>query len=100
MSAGQQRGGFPEVRRYEVPAAGGRFELRAYCTYLRITTDAALRVYFTEEDFDGDRNYVVVSPPAAATPHAFEGPYEVQRLWMRGDGGTANVELVTAQRRG
>jgi hypothetical protein len=64
------------------------------------------KVYFTEDDFTNNENYVSVPVPTAECPLTeWEGPVELPAntppmVWIKGDSGTAAVELVGFQRRG
>ncbi len=102
MSVMTGRGGFPRVLRYAVDSTTGlAYLLPAVCLHLQIRTkDNPCRVYFREEDYDADANYVIVPMPSAAQPYGeWSGPAELRQIWLRGDGGTANVEIVSYQRR-
>lgn len=106
MSLVQLRGGVPHVARETVSTTGRGYVLPQPIFYLKIRTTAnPVRIYFTEDDFNNDENYVLVPVAAAATPHGeWDGPVELPTLtpptiWMKGDGGNASVELVGFQRR-
>jgi hypothetical protein len=102
MSLVQTRGGFPHVFRASIDTIGRKHDFPFVSLWLCIRTKTApVRVYFTEADFTANANYILVPVPAADTPHGeWKGPLEVDQVWLRGDGGTAAVELVAAQRRG
>lgn len=112
MSVATVRGGVPYVLRDAIttgvaPAGGRKVRLPFYINWLKIRASGnPCRLYFTEADYLADANYVVVPEPAAATPWGqWEGPVETcagahSDLWLRGDGGVSNVELVAFQRRG
>jgi hypothetical protein len=112
MSIATVRGGVPYVFRGAIttgvaPAGGRKVRLPFYIHFLKIrVADNPCRVYFTEADYLADENYIVVPVPTNATPYGeWEGPVETcagdrADLWLRGDGGTSNVELVGFQRRG
>lgn len=48
-----------------------------------------LRVYFTQLDFDLDRNFFTVN---AGTDR--EIPLQARELWFKGQGGTSDVDLI------
>jgi hypothetical protein len=102
MSIAQVRGGIPHVFRETITTAGQKHRLPHYSFYLIIrAATAPCKMYFTEADFTDDVNYVSVPVAAAATPHGeWQGPVEACDVWLKGDGGSSNVELVTFQRRG
>jgi hypothetical protein len=102
MTVGEQRGGFPKVYREAVTTAGIDHHIRFITKYLKIrVSDFPCRIFFSQEDFDGDTNYIEVPVAAAATPNGeWEGPVEINRIWLKGIGGSSNIELVVFQRRG
>lgn len=103
------RGGIPYVLRDAAVAVGGRkIRLPFLIHYLVIRNKGAAvaRLYFTEEDFTDDANYVEIPVASAVYPYGeWSGPVETASgpnsdLWMRGVGGNASLELVAFQRRG
>lgn len=102
MSLLQVRGGIPNVRRIAVTAVGQKVNLPSYTIFLKIRAeDFPCRLFFTEADFDGDKNYILAPMPSTSRPYGeWDGPVEAENVWVKGDGGTSNVELVTFQRRG
>lgn len=103
MSVAETRGGIPYVVRAAVDATGRKFSLPFYTKYVKIRiTDNPCRMYFTKEDFDAANDkYVLIPIQTAATPHGeWDAPLEAGDLWLKGEGGTSNVELVAFQRRG
>lgn len=112
MSVLTTRGGVPYVLRAAIttgvaPAGGRKVRLPFFIYFLKIrVADNPCRLYFTEADYETDENYVLIPKPAADAPWGqWEGPVETcagdrSDLWMRGDGGISNVELVAFQRRG
>jgi hypothetical protein len=112
MSVATVRGGVPYVLRATIttgvaPAGGRKVKLPFYINWLKIRVSGnPCRLYFTEAHYLADTSYVIIPEAAAATPYGeWEGPVETcpgdySDLWMRGDGGSSNVELVAFQRRG
>lgn len=102
MSIFEGRGGFPHVFREGITTTGRGHAFPFNSKFLKIrVADFPCRMYFTEADFTADVNYVLVPVAAAATPYgAWEGPIEASQVWLKGVGGTSNVELVVFQRRG
>jgi len=102
MSLVQTRGGYPHVLRAAIDTTGRSHDFPSSSIWVRIrTTLFPVRVYFNEEDFTANANYIQVPVPAAETPHGeWSGPLEIDKVWLKGIGGTASVELVAAKRRG
>ncbi len=102
MSVATVRGGVPSVWRQTIDTTGRPHTLPAYANHLKIrVTGNPCKLFFCQADFDGDKNYVLVPIPAAATPNGeWDGPCEIGDVWLKSVGGDSNVELVTFQRRG
>ncbi len=102
------RGGIPVVRRVDVPVGGQKLRLPFYLMYLKVrnTSGNPGRIYFTEEDFNNDANYIEVPVAGPSYPNGqWEGPVETSEgpradLWLRGVTGTSSLEIVLFQRRG
>jgi hypothetical protein len=96
------RGGVPFVLRdAAVAEAGRKYELPFVTNYviIRVAAGDSLFVYFTEADFTAGVNGLVV-PGGAGILGEWRGPLEIDKIWLAGDGDTADVELVAFQRRG
>ena len=110
MSVVTVRGGVPIAQQLTITTTGRPILLKFSTLWIKLRNQGSNvgRLYFTQDDFDGDKNFVVIPVAAAATPHGeWEGPVETtqsdtgrQHLYLRGVGGDADVELVTFQRRG
>lgn len=106
MSLMQGRGGIPRVIRATIDATGRAVTLPVNCNFIQLRTSTnACRLYFLEEDFVADANYIEVPIAAAATPWGWSGPAEVDhstqnQVWIKGVGGNAAIELTAYQRRG
>ena len=101
MSIVEHRGGVPIVFRGSITTTGRDYFFRQFVKYIQLrTATVAVKLYFTEEDFTNDVNFVNVPVAATATPWGYEGPAEVDRVWLKGNGGTASVELIGYKRRG
>lgn len=107
------RGGLPYVFRDAAvtagvaPAGGRKVTLPFFINFLKIRVEAHdCRLYFTEADYLADTNYIKIRKSADAHPYGeWSGPVETYPgdradLWLRGDGGSADVELVAFQKRG
>lgn len=104
MSVLTVRGGFPIVWNETVGTGGREKRTRVQIGYLQVyTATNPVRVYFDEDDFIADQNYVSIPVPAAEHPWGWEGPVELapeRKIWFRGVGGNADVTAVFYQRRG
>lgn len=103
MSVLQSRGGIPAVFRDTINTTGREHNLPFFTSYLVARNQGAqpVRMYFREEDFDANANYVVLPTAAATTPHGeWSGPVEAAKLWFRAQAATAEIEVVSFQRRG
>jgi hypothetical protein len=108
MSAVQLRGGVPYVERTSVPTAG-RYYIAPFATFwMKFRNKGAniVRLYFTEENFTDDVNYVELPVASATYPYGeWEGPVEVDtfiehKVWMKAMTAAVDVEWVAFQRRG
>ena len=108
MSAVQLRGGVPYVLRPNVPTAGQAYAMPFATFWMKFRNKGSniVRLYFKQEDFDNDANYVELPVVAATAPHGeWEGPVEVDtfvqhQVWMKAQTAATVVELVAFQRRG
>lgn len=102
MSVLQTRGGVPHLIKATVDTTGRyyRFPFVTSGILVRVTTDA-LRIFFSQEDFDGGVNFFQVDPVSAAYPYGqFEAPIEAKGLWLKAATTTAVIDLLAFQRRG
>jgi hypothetical protein len=62
------------------------------------TANRAIKIYFTEDDYTNDVNYVSI--PVSSL--YWEAPAEINEVWLVADAaaGAASVELIAFQRRG
>lgn len=101
-------GGIPHVVRGTFSATGRKVTLPFFSGYLIVRNQGAnpARLYFIEQDYVDDVNYVVIPVAAATAPHGeWQGPVETAQdthadLYLRGAGGSTDIELVSFQRRG
>jgi len=108
MSLMTMRGGIPRVWRGAIDSTGRKRQFSFYCNYLQVRlpgspSNEPCKMYFTEDDFDNDENYVTIQLSSSDTPYGeFQGPVEISEAWFRcaTSGGTSNIELVIYQRRG
>jgi hypothetical protein len=96
MSILETRGGYPHVFRETITTGGRSHRLPFIIKYLKIKAKTnPLRLYFTEDAYTADANYVEVT-----VADGWEGPVEIGQLWFKGVGGDSDIELVAFQRRG
>jgi hypothetical protein len=110
MSLAQVRGGIPHVVRDDLVDDAGRIiNLPFYCSHLIIRNQGlnACKLYFTQADFDGDKNYVTVPVPSTTYPYGeWSGMVETAAgnnsdVWVKALAlKTTAIELVAFQRRG
>lgn len=102
------RGGIPHVIRASFDTTGRRVKFPFFTLYLIVRNkgSAVARLYFTEEDYTNDVNYVEIPVAAATDPHGeWQGPVETasgdrEAVYIKGITSTADIELVAFQRRG
>ena len=93
MSVLAVRGGFPFIVRGTIDSVGRRIPLLSATCYLIIEAEVnPVKVYFSEADYTAGVRYWSGSE--------FHGPAEVEAIWVCGDGGDANVQVVAFHRRG
>jgi len=101
MSIMETRGGVPHVRRIQFDTTGRKhlFKGKSKWLCIRATTFPAI-VYFNEDDFTAaNTNYILVPVSAAATPYGeWSGPVETDAIWIKGSGGSTDIELVVTKR--
>lgn len=102
MSVLAVRGGTPWVWRTTVTTTGQYHKFPGITNYLiaRAATQAC-RLFFTEDDYTNNTNYVEVPVASATTPHGeWSGPVEASGIWVKSVTATSTLELVVFQRRG
>ena len=95
MSIPESRGGHPHIFRASIPHPDGRnHKYPSTSKYLMMTTGlTGVKMYFTEADFNADENYI-------GPENQWEGPVETNGIWLKGDGGAAEIVLIAFLRRG
>jgi hypothetical protein len=112
MSAYTNRGGWPFARSLSVDTAGSislngvassaqgagkPLQLPAPSSWLRFApTGNAIRVYFSQRDFDAN----AAAYMAVASGAVVEFPGELREVWLRAVGGVAVVELLGTSKTG
>lgn len=100
----QERGYTARVLRLSVGTAGLEVPFRfretddqyvgGHSARLRVVVSATCRMYFTEDDFAADRNYIELT--TALNP--FSEPVGDRKVWFRAPTGTVTVELLAMVR--
>lgn len=95
MGTARQFGGKPAVfRDAAVTTSGRKHLLRAASLELRITTTGfPVRIFFLEDDFNANENYIEIP-----VGEVFQMALQVREVWMKGVGGNASVEMVSAMK--
>lgn len=97
-----ERKGHPtRGQKVSVDATGRKvnFDPPGTTAWLRVSLTAASavdgRIFFSQQDFDDDDNYLQITPEIATRPGAiYDGPYENTCIWLKGVAGTADFALV------
>lgn len=93
MSILEARGGIPRIIERDVDTTGFFWDFKGTLKHLYIETDSTpVKIYFSEEDFTADTNYLSVNE--------WQGPVELRGIWLKGDGATSTVKMVPYYRRG
>lgn len=100
MGLVQSRGGFPQVWQGTVGTTGAFTRPKGQTSHIQVmAVTNPVRVYFREDDFNADVNFILVPVAAATHPWGWEGPAElgalpVHKIWFRGVGGNSDVTAV------
>ena len=107
MSLATARGGPPQVMRVAATSGSAtKVTFRTAYNSLKLRTDAACKVFFTQTDATNGTNYVHLPTPSPSTPFGeWSGPADIYTnvgpsIWLQSDAGTANVEAVAFLRLG
>jgi hypothetical protein len=88
------RSGRPHIFNDVIDTTGRVHDIRGYTKWIHITaTTNPCLIYFTEDDYTAGVNYLTVTTSAP-----FEAPLEIQKIWLKGSGGSSTVELIAAVR--
>lgn len=86
----QAQSGVPLIRLWDLTTYGdGAYELNPQVVWFRLKSSATVKVYFREEDFNADEDFLTLS---ANVP--VEIPGKCPRVWLRGT-GTVETVFVT-----
>ena len=95
----QAQGGIPRIRNLVISTAGVNAQPHKFngaSTHLRIVPRInPLRIYFSQDDFDADENFILI-----AVDEVFSEPVEERCIFARGVGGDATTELLVIYKKG
>ena len=100
----ENRGGYPNVLRDTILSTGDAYYhfWRFISKYVKARSASfPVKMYFTAEDAAADTNYIIIPAATAGTTETnWEGPLEVNQVWLKAIGGSTLIEFVAFQRRG
>lgn len=100
MSILETRGGSPHIFRDTIDTTGRSHFIKSVSKWIciRVATNPC-RIYFTEDDYTNDENYIEVPIASTSTPYGqWSGPIETNEIWLKGIGGNSVVEFVAIKR--
>ena len=88
------QGGRPITFNFDLDDVGGEYALRCNTAELvfRPRSSSEARVYWKQEDFDNDLNYVEIN--GAGSSGEFRAMVSVSSVWLKGS-GTLEVTAIT-----
>lgn len=100
MSILETRGGQPHIFRDTITTTGRTHAIKSVSKWIciRVATNPC-RLFFTEDDFDNDANYIEVPVASTSTPYGqWSGPIGTNQIWLKGVGGDSDIEFVATKR--
>lgn len=96
----ETRGGIPVPQHVTATAAGVTWPLKLTSKYFQIANQGAavVRLYFSQADFAANLNWVPLD--TLANEGYFEGPAEIDTIWLRSEGADSLCIAILYQRRG
>jgi internalin A len=96
MTIVESKGGVPYILRETFDLVGRKIRLgvtpKWFCVRAK---EFPCKIYFSEDDYNDDVNYVGVNPPSEESPNGeYIGSYDYKDLWIKGFNGSSEVELV------
>lgn len=92
----QVRGGIPQQRNLTIDATGRSVRFLSLTTSITIKVGGgAVRVFFSEDDFDDDANFREI-----ASGEPFSEPIEMRTIWMKAVTVPADVQITAIIRKG
>jgi hypothetical protein len=90
------KGGVPYILRETFDLVGRKIRLgvtpKWFCVRVK---EFPCKIYFSEDDYNDDVNYVGVNPPSEEAPNGeYIGSHDGKDLWIKGFSGSSEVELV------
>lgn len=87
-----QRSGVPQTLNVTADSDGTCLRLKQWSCALYIQADAPVTLYWTVEDFDGDKNGLLISGEQPHVPLHLDAA--VANLWLRGQGASSQVTVT------
>ena len=96
MTIVESRGGVPYILRETFDLIGRKIRLGVIPKWFCIRVkEFPCKIYFSEDDYNDDVNYIGVNPPSEETPNGeYIGSHDDKDLWIKGFNGSSEVELV------
>jgi hypothetical protein len=96
MTIVESKGGVPYILRETFDLVGRKIRLgvtpKWFCVRVK---EFPCKIYFSEDDYNDDVNYVGVNPPSEEAPNGeYIGSHDYKDLWIKGFNGSSEVELV------
>lgn len=88
-----QRSGPPSTQNISVNGEGACVRLPSWSTSLSIHSDSPVRLYWTQQDFDADTNYVDIGDEERHD--RFSANAATCNIWLRGVGSMAQVSVTS-----
>jgi hypothetical protein len=96
MTIVESKGGVPYILRETFNSIGRKIRLGVIPKWFCIRVkEFPCKIYFSEDDYNDDVNYIGVNPPSEETPNGeYIGSHDGKDLWIKGFNGSSEVELV------
>jgi len=96
MTIVESKGGVPYILRETFDLVGRKIRLgvtpKWFCVRVK---EFPCKIYFSEDNYNDDVNYVGVNPPSEEAPNGeYIGSHDGKDLWIKGFNGSSEVELV------
>jgi hypothetical protein len=89
----QQRSGIPNTQIVQADSDGVCVRLQAWSSSITIACKSAVRIYWTQKDFDADKNGTDLSGDQQDDLLSINA--NAANVWVKGIGGAANVTITS-----